>query len=402
MSIQSNFTKNGNKLIAKISKETVSKVHPAIKHLETLPSEAKTFDLALIERKFGRERVKIFSFRNTDGKLIKRIQEVDGNKKQIIESNYYYDRFSREIMRKTKENNNIIKEVFENISTLSKEAISKTSLTREFVNDKRIKSNEKHFFGSFPLKTSSKQSVIEKLFDYFNSIPKPKPKKFIANLQRNEDNSVKITKIQYSGISKDDAKEITKDPYLSMRLLPFNDFIAAVKPRAYLNQGIEKANIKTFKANLGNSQKSPIAEAEKRADGTIRILLNKQNTQLQSKPNVVSSFNHEAKHCRQFIYMDQLEYTQHFPLISMNPNVSMRQFAYGKLNDEQTIEYAKKIQEAANNYASASENPTLYHNNFLEIEARTAGEKAEKEYIDYAQKLKTKIALTSKQLGLSN
>ena len=391
MSIQSTFTKNGNRLVTRMVKETVSKANPCIKHLENIPVEAKTFDLAVIQRKFGKEQVGIFSFRDAKGKLIQRIEEVEGERKQTTVSDYLYDSISRQVIRKTKENNNIIKEVFENITTLAKDTISRTSLTREVSKEPNIKASEKHFFGNF-----SKKSILGFVK------PKTESKKFIASVQRHEDNTVKLNKVQYSGITKEDAKEIARDPYLFARLLPLNDFTAAVKPIAYANQGIERANIKTYKANLGTTIKAPIAQAQACPDGTLRILLNRQNLSLQAKPKTVESFNHEAKHCRQFIYMDQLAYTQSFPYYSMNPNTRMRQIVYGKLNDEPTIEYAKKLEDAANNYVSHEVDRAKYHNNFLEVEAREAGGNALKEYVDYANKLKSKIALSAKQLGLSD
>ena len=60
MSMQSTFTKNGNRLVARVVKDIVSKTNPCIKHLENIPTEAKTFDLAVIQRKFGKEQLGIF------------------------------------------------------------------------------------------------------------------------------------------------------------------------------------------------------------------------------------------------------------------------------------------------------------------------------------------------------
>jgi len=391
MSIQSTFTKNGNRLVARMVKETVSKANPCIKHLENIPAEAKTFDLAVVQRKFGREQVGIFSFRDAGGKLIQRIEEVEGERKQTTVSSYLYDLFSRQVTRKTKENKKIIKEVFENITTLAKGAISRTLLTREISREPNIKATERHFFGNF-----SKKSILGFIK------PKTESKKFIATVQRHEDNTVKLNKVQYSGISKEDAKEIARDPYLFVRLLPMDDFTASVKPIIYSNQGIEKANIKTFKANLGASHNSPIAQAHAKSDGAIRILLNKQNILLQSKPSIVEAFSHEAKHCRQFIYIDQLEYTHSYPYTSPNLNKGMRQMLYGKLNEPQEIQYAKKLKNAADNYISPEVDFARYRNNFLEVEAREAGEKAETEYVEYAKKMNSKIALSNKQLGLAD
>jgi len=392
MSMQSTFTKNGNRLVARIVKETVSKTNPCIKHLENIPTEAKTFDLAVIQRKFGKEQLGIFSFRDAKGKLIQRIEEIEGERKQVTVSNYLYDSSSRQITRKTKTNNNIIKEVFENITNLAKKKISRTSLIRELSQEPNVKTRERHFFGCF----GSNKSEFN-LFQHKN-----KSKKFIATIQRHDDNSVKIKKVQYSGISKDDAKEIVQDPYLFARLLPINDFTSAIKPIVYTHQDIERANIKTFKANLGTNYNAPIAQAQLKSDGLIQILLNRQNISLQSKPTIVQAFNHEAKHCRQFIYIDQLEYTQNYPNYSMNFNSRMRQIVYGKLDDNQTVEYAKKLEHAAQNYVQPEVDKIQYHNNFLEVEARVAGEKAEAEYAEYAKKMNSKIALSNKQLGLAD
>lgn len=386
MGISSAFTKTGNRLVTKMVKEVVSDAHPCIRHLENIPKGAKTFDLAVIERKFGKERLGIFSFRDKDGKLIQRISEQDGDKKLVTISNYVYKTLNgshiREITRRILDGKKLVKDVFDNISVnaANRLSLSKTSLKREFGQGEAVKSKESSLYGFFEVNK--------------------KPVKLIVNSQRHNDNTAKITGFQYSGMTKDEAKELAKDPYLTMRLLPMDDFTVALKPMVYRNNDIARANIRTYKANLGKDIQAPLAMAQRGNNGEIKILLNRQRNELHSKPCLVDAFNHEGRHCRQYIATEQLEYTKNFPYRSGNYLINLRQKEYGILDNPESIRYAEEMKKGMDNYVSAADNPAAYRSNALEVDARRFGESAKTLYISFANKLKSKIALTYKQLGL--
>ena len=376
------FNKNGIRLVAKSIKQPV--MQEVIHFLEpygAIPKNVKSFDYSSIERQFGKERLNIYSFKDEAGRLVKRFTISNLDNIYSVSDYSYSGGNARKIERKFYQNGKLIKEQFDNIFTtiknvLSKKIdVSKTSLTRKFINDKNIKAEEQSLYGSFS--------------NY------AKPRKFIAKTCRLDDNSIKTKGFQYTGITLAEAKELSKDPYLGMRLLPKDDFLSTLRHKVYSDHELQDADIKTFKGSIDS-----IAKAERKEDGLIRIVLDKQKCVSNSRPEIVDSFNHEAQHCRQYIYTEQLDYTNN-KIPSFNSQIAQRQLKYGVLTDPKVKTYSEQMKAALLNYTQPTNNFGAYYNNPTEIDARNAGTQAKNKYISFAQQLLSKIQLTSEQLGLS-
>lgn len=389
VNISSAFTPNGSRLLTKITNQVVKKEKgSSLETLENISSKARTFDYATLERNFGQDFVQVFSFKDENGKVIQKIQKTTGDKTTLKFRNYSDNGTSnnktKKIEQKVYENGKLIQEKFDNIFTSvrgffkNNYFMSKTSFNRDIINDTTVKANEQSLYGTFQNKKS--------------------PKKIIAIAQRNQDNSVNLKKIQFAGITKDEAKEISKDPYLTMRLLPTDDFLSTVRHKVYKDHDLTRAQIKTYKGNIGD--KNTFAQARRNADGSLIMVLNKNSNAINSKPEVIDSLNHEAQHCRQFIYIEQLEHTQNFPLYSFNANIRTRQMNYGRIQDKETLKYAEEMQSATVNYVSPFKDINAYRNNATEVDARAAGQKAKDEYTSFANKIESVIPLTNEQLGL--
>lgn len=385
-----NINKNA-RLILKTEKQPINEaIKLCFQNMGNLSDKAKSFDLVQLERNFGKDTVEIVSFKDANGKLLQRVMKSEGenNSLRISEYNITGEKSKKyKISRKTYLDKKCIEEQLDNMFITVKSLlgfnktneISKTSFIRKNINDGNIVAKESSLYGFF----SNKQA----------------PKKIIIRNNRQKDNSLKLEKVQYCGITKDEAKELAKDPYIGMRLLPNNDFISTLKYKVYRDQDIEKANVKTFKGYIANSDATTVAQSRKMSNGSLQIVLNKHGNALSSKPEIVDSFNHEAKHCRQHVHIEQLDFTKS-PIISFLPEIGTRQLKYGQLKDKATIEYAEKMKQGFANYVDPKVNYNAYKNNPVEIEAWEVGKKAKDEYTSFAHKLISKFNLTYEQAGL--
>lgn len=377
------FNKAGNRLVSKALK------------IPTTDYNACSVDKVVLQKKLGQKCVEIFSYRDKNGKLIKRIQNLfnlDGsiNQKTISDYQYTSNIFSnkRIVNRVTFSNNQLVSATIDNINKMAKSLyelnsfnILKTSYKKNFVNNASIKSNDTSFFGLF---TSNS-----------------KPKKLIVESERSLDNSVEVKKIKYAGIDTQAAKELAKDPYLPMRLAPVDDFLTMLRHHVYKVQGVEAAEIKLFKGNLffdGIDRSYEAGRMARHENGEIRIDLNKKALDIVNKPQIINTFHHEARHCRQIIYQEQLWLSDN--QISPNPIIRARQFKFGPLAKSDEIELAKKINFAYNNYVDGRVDREKYINNFMELDANKFSTRAKDVYEAFAKKIKSIFKLTDEQVGL--
>lgn len=377
------FNKSGNRLVSKVVGQA------------TEAYNAASFDTVVLQKKLGQECVEIFSYRDKNGKLIKRIQNLfnlDGSINQKTISDYQYTSSSffekRIVNRVTFSNNQLVGTTIDNINKMAKSfyeikpfQVLKTSYQRYFVNNASIKSNDTSFFGLFENRLA--------------------PKKIIVESTRNLDHRVEVKKIKYAGIDTQTAKELVKDPYLPMRLAPVDDFLAMLRHHVYKAQGVEAAEIKLFKGNWffdGIDRSYEAGRMARYENGEIRIDLNKKFLDIVDKPQIINTFHHEARHCRQLVYQEQLWLSNN--QISPNPTIRARQLAFGPLKTPDEIEFAKKIDYAYNNYTDGHVDREKYMNNFLELDANKFGNQAKDTYKIFAQKLKSALPLTDEQVGL--
>lgn len=351
------------------------------------PSKFASYDVVKLQRKFGDDAVEIISFRDENGKLIKRLQNtVDKNNQNISkQTNTYEYKATKEgnvrYIERTKTGETLTPSTtLENIKTTNKPD-SKDLVTKAVFNKAGIE--ESSFWGRF--KNGEE------------------PKKLLIGAQRDQYDRIKLTKGKCSGIPKEQAAELIKnDPYLPVRLSPIRDFLSAIKYKVFRDQGItnSRTNLRFTDLpwddikNIGT-----LGNAGYTKDKSLIIRLNQKRFGVSKKSTLLNTFNHEARHCKQNILEEQLKYTKKDRL-SPNAPIAYRQQTFGKLTNPEDIKLAEDFAQAKKNRVDSSADYDKYYSNFREVDARAAGAKAEEEYISLGKKLAKLFELTPNQAGL--
>lgn len=362
-----------------------------------LPQGAISADIVSIERGFGSESVKIISFKNSDGKLVQRIEKLFSKKGKALSkvSDYTHEKNPQGninltlIDRQTSDSSGAVSRAFENIRVVhtpiesysAKPTVIRTTFNQKYITSSKVKAEESSLFGRF--QNGKEPQVLN-----------------VSN-QRCHDDSIVRVKRQQTGLAPEKIAELAKDRYLPIRLAPVEDFLNTLRHYVYKKQGIVRANVEShFSDNLEYdiaNNRGVLGRSFYDNDRNFHIKLNKKAFGVQTKGRLLNTFNHEARHCRQSIFEEQLDYTRNG--LSFNPNVRQRQLLFGELTSLKQITLAEKLKQARGG-GSSDINPQGYLSNFREVNARSVGKKAQAEYENLGINLADTFNLSKLQAGL--
>lgn len=354
------FTKKGYRLL---SKETGIKLDSyqkaALKNI--LPENVCSVDIVKIESQFGKGHKKVMSFRDEKGGLIKRVLSEYENEKQISKTISEYERndlktFFETVRKKYAGGRNVAetREAFSVNKELSN-YIGHTKL--DIIKDAKGNRQESQVFEAFHKKGSENRKYIE-----------------TTALRTSEGNLINKT---IKG-NTDDLQSLKEDPYLFVRNYSNEDFLKAIVPYAKKTQGVENRKIhisdKRLKSCGGFSQPLPFYN---------RVVVDSQQG---SKSHLVNVLNHELRHQ----WQDQL--LKDFNCINFFLKKEAKKIA------PENAELARKLWKADVLYCPHEISHKAYWNNFKEIDARAAGEKAKRGFEESSRKLAKLFPCTDKRL----
>lgn len=354
------FTNKGYRLL---SKETGIKLNSyqkaALKSI--LPENVSSVDIVKIESQFGKGHKKVMSFRDEKGGLIKRVLSEYENEKQVSKTISEYERDNLktffETVRKKYVNGKNTAETREAFS-VNKELSNYIGHTKlDIVKDAKGNRHESQVFEAFHKKVSENRKYIE------------------TNALRTAEGN--LTQKTING-NAGDLQSFKDDPYLFVRNYSNEDFLKALIPCAKKTQGIENRKIhisdKRLKSCGGFSQPLPFYN---------RVVVDSQQG---SKSHLVNVLNHELRHQ----WQDQL--LKDFNCINFFLKKEAKKIA------PENAELARKLWKADVLYCPHEISHKAYWNNFKEIDARAAGEKAKRGFEESSRKLAELFPGTDKRL----
>ena len=172
------------------------------------------------------------------------------------------------------------------------------------------------------------------------------------------------------GLTKEEIELIQSDPYLSSRY--YNDgveFIESIKPTIFGQEGIRYPEFTRFtfeppvKSEGGCYTPKPIGWGKtERVGGIINVV--PHNVNATNKAHTVNVTAHETRHGHQFDIIED----------GMN----------GKLVGKEK-DFADKLQYASDHYTHPDVDRDAYWNNLMEVDARQAGENAERIFNQHSE-----------------
>lgn len=275
------YNKAGHRLAAKT---TLSDVHK-LKGIE-MPEGTVSIDLAKIEREFGKSSSNIISFKDKDGKLIKRFR-TDKTPEGVYstESNYvfgeYYSPKAASTglfldIRRTGKLNNELKSHTRDMVSFVKSEIEKNNQIN--VTHSRLDTQEFSFGGRKELQRIESWVKGDK-----NSM-----KYLETQGVRRADGRVQLTDIK--GNTTTPIEEFANDPYIMIRMYPNKDFAQSIKHYLADINGVPINSINFKLKKLKN-----LAGYYHPATNTVVVNSN------SSKANLVDTVGHEFRHKKQNI-----------------------------------------------------------------------------------------------------
>lgn len=157
-------------------------------------------------------------------------------------------------------------------------------------------------------------------------------------------------------------KQLENSHYLFFRSYSMKDFVTSIIPYAKKLQKVSKRDIEYFFEKLNEKVAGNSSSVD--GFGTVKIDIDK----IITKSNAVNIINHEYRHQYQDSIIEKFE-------IKGLKGILRNIFSPLKYY------YARKFANARKNYVSIRVDENKYNKNYLEIDARLAGEKAKKEYL---------------------
>ena len=340
------FTKNGCRLLSK--QKHVFDAHQKAALKNVLPEGASYADVVKIETLFGKGHKKITSIKDGNGKLLKRVISEFENDKTVSKTVNSYNILSdsyREVERKKYVSGEIVSEIRDAFSRADSNpgCLGHTKLIRNKSSNGEIKEKQ----------------IIEELQNGFE-------RSFIETQARVLPNGRLTDKKVYANVG--DVEELKKDPYLFFRSYNNSDFLKAIVPYAKKLQSVQHRAVnfkdKTINSScLGYSCSLPFYK---------EVVVDSQK---QSKAGIVDTVNHEFRHQWQDQLLGDFNFINFF-FKKQSKNIAP---------ENQGL--ARKLWKADKLYCPAEINYKKYYDNFKEVDARAAGEKAEMEYVEYTNKI---------------
>ena len=350
------YNKAGNRLAAKT---TLSDVHK-LKGIE-MPEGAVSIDLVNVEREFGKSSSNIISFKDKDGKLIKRFR-TDKTPEGVYstESNYAFEEY---YSPKT-DSTGLFLDI-RRIGKLNNELKSHTRDMVSFVKSEIEKNNPIHVTHS-KLKTqefSFGRKELQRIESWVKG-DKNSMKYLETQGMRRADGRVQLTDIK--GNTTTPIEEFTKDPYIMTRMYPKKDFAQSIKHYlADINDvPINSINFKLKKLKNCGGYYRP-------ATNTVVVDSN------LSKAKLVEAVGHELRHKKQSIMSWHAigNYISGFWKGNTgNKRENLLGLYFFRGNGKSLLSLNGRIKK-------------YYYGSPLEIDAYKAGGRFERKYIRLSQKL---------------
>lgn len=373
------YTAKGHRLLSKTMNIPVS----GIKH--ELPFDTKSMDIVEIASEFGRGHITITSYKDEEGKLVKRIVDKIGSKGKVKTVYDYDGRFTtlRTEVAKTTVNDVLTQKVVsrsvyypENGGKLDRE-----HLTIYYTSNRAT--NEVQYF-----ETRAPHGV----HNYVKT-----------SASRNSAGEYTHTAIEGNILPQAELDNFARTPYLFAKNYPKEDFLKAITQYAKEKQNVSEMNINVVNKKLDEV----VAGHAKNFSPEVAVDLHKHTV----KSGIVDTINHELRHkYQQYLvakYMDEEFYKKVLALGGLKDTDSVFTTILKLLGLKKSVpstppieptviltdnerHLAKIFKQNFENYKSGpttrksiAENPELYkayREQAVEIDARRAGEMAKIEY----------------------
>ncbi|MBQ8458985.1 hypothetical protein IJ541_02655 [bacterium] len=382
------FNSKGCRLLKKIPDIPLSEMTDII-----LPEGTKGLMFAKIETDFGKGLTKVFSFFDKDGRLIERyIDKTSKGRFERIHSKYK-GQFDWGFGR-TKESVRTVNDVpVQNVNSRNYyDKYAKVLYREKLVRD--INSNGK--------------SIEYQTFE--NLAPHGKRQYIQTVARKNKQNQISSTEITTNFATQKELDEMQKFPYLYYLNYSDEDFVHAISPYA---QKLQKVENRGVKVEIKELKEDTLGESY----GELKEIA-VDVTKGSSKGKLVNTTNHEYRH--QYQHMIAEAYEQETQSLSKKIAASIERKKqkskswfrrildkfiakpspkYAPLSPHEK-EFAQKCSKDFKNYVSPEDNFDEYYNQFVEVDARLAGQIAQDEF--ELGKLKIERLFNNAQLDLKN
>jgi len=364
----------------------------------TLPEGTKSCSFAKIETNYGKGMTKVFSFFDKDGRLIERyIDKTKG--KNYFERTYskYKGQFDWGFGR-TKESVKTVNDVqVQNVNSTSFYDKMPGFLYRE----KLVRDINPH------LGTTVETQTFENLAAHGRQ-------QYMMTIANKKGDKIINRHILSNFISEGELGEIQKFPYLYYLNYTDEEFVKAIAPYAAKLQKVENRGVKLDIKELSGETLGLSYDRAKKVAVDV--------TKGSSKGRLVNTTNHEMRHQYQHQLVDQYENENQSladkiaaSIEQKRQELKLRWFeqVLNKLNpppkpplsapkplSEKEKEYARKCTKDFKNYVTPEENFDDYYRQFVEEDARLAGQIAQDEFQLGIKKIDS--VFTRAQLDLLN
>lgn len=364
------YTKNGCRLIAK---KTNLPLDLSIVDDCIMAEKAVKASIVEVETAFGKGKTTIKSYFDKENKLVRRkINKNIADKSDTADIDYSGDFKTGRTRTMIRNNNGQYTHEFSQmkVSSFSKVLERKT-----------------HLMESDPIKGITETQVIEEL------APQGK-RNFIQTSRMFDSNDIKITG---NVASQQELDELLKSPYMSCITYENDRFLNAIKGYAAKQQKVDNLDISVYDVSLKGNTLGQSYGSEK----YIEVDVGKHS----SKAEIVDTINHEYRHQFQHYVVDKYSHPLLATLsdaIDMKKRTLSQGFFSGLLTDlgiiknktkidtelvKEELKASKKWAKEFKSYIKPEDNYNGYYNQEVEKDARKAGEKAKKEFVELTDRI---------------
>ncbi len=375
------YTSKGYRLLSKSLNIPVSQLKGEI------PSGAKTVDVVEIASEFGKGHTTVTSFKDDEGKLVKRIIDKNGRNGNVNTVSEYEGVFSvqRTKSARTKVNGKLTQETFtKNVYTQNEGKLDREHLTINYSPNKTT--NEVQYFES---------RAPHGVHNYVKT-----------TASRNSVGEYTHTAIESNTLPQAELDNYAQTPYVFSKNYSKEDFLKAITPYAKEKQNVSDLGIKVVNEKLPETF-GGLSYGER-----PRVALDLEK--YANNDDIVDTINHELRHQ----YQDKLvsKYSKYFILggnkecdsvfttllktlglkkhTKIAPEIAEEKRLAGIFRDN-----FKHYKDLPKTYAEKKKHPEAYEaywNQPVEADARNAGEKAKDEYKNILSVLAERLGISSK------
>lgn len=373
------YTSKGYRLLSKSLNIPVSQLKGEI------PSGAKTVDVVEIASEFGKGHTTVTSFKDDEGKLVKRIIDKNGRNGNVNTVSEYEGVFSvqRTKSARTKVNGKLTQETFtKNVYTQNEGKLDREHLTINYSPNKTT--NEVQYFES---------RAPHGVHNYVKT-----------TASRNSVGEYTHTAIESNTLPQAELDKYAQTPYVFSKNYSKEDFLKAVAPYAKEKQNVSDLGIKVVNEKLPETF-GGVSYGER-----PRVALDLEK--YANNDDIVDTINHELRH--QYQHKLVSKYSKYFILggnkecdsvfttllktlglkkpTTITPEIAEEKRLAGIFRDN--FKHHKDLPKTNAEIKKHPEAYEAYWNQPVEVDARNAGEKAKDEY-------KNILAILADRLGLS-